>query len=46
VILSAQGTFDTPRVFAAIFVLVMMGIGLFGALAWLEKWATPWRRHD
>jgi NitT/TauT family transport system permease protein len=46
VILSAQGTFDTPRVFAAIFVLVMMGIGLFGALAWLEKRATPWRRHD
>ncbi|MDB5772696.1 MAG: transporter, permease component [Burkholderia sp.] len=46
VILSAQGTFDTPRVFAAIFVLVAMGIGLFGALAWLEKWATPWRQHD
>jgi NitT/TauT family transport system permease protein len=46
VILSAQGTFDTPRVFAAIFVLVVMGIGLFGALSWLERWATPWRRHD
>jgi NitT/TauT family transport system permease protein len=46
VILSAQGTFDTPRVFAAIFVLVIMGIALFGALAWLEKWATPWRRHN
>lgn len=46
VILSAQGTFDTPRVFAAIFVLVVMGIGLFGALVWLEKRATPWRRHD
>jgi NitT/TauT family transport system permease protein len=45
VILSAQGTFDTPRVFAAIFVLVAMGIGLFGLLAWLEKRATPWRRH-
>jgi NitT/TauT family transport system permease protein len=45
VILSAQGTFDTPRVFAAIFVLVIMGIALFGALAWLERRATPWRRH-
>jgi NitT/TauT family transport system permease protein len=44
VILSAQGTFDTPRVFAAIFVLVIMGIGLFGLLAWLEKRATPWRQ--
>lgn len=46
VILSAQGTFDTPRVFAAIFVLVIMGIALFGLLAWLEKRATPWRQHD
>lgn len=45
VILSAQGTFDTPRVFAAIVVLVIMGIALFGLLAWLERAATPWRRH-
>lgn len=46
VILSAQGTFDTARVFAAIFLLVVMGIGLFGLLAWVEKHATPWRTHD
>ncbi|MET0963092.1 MAG: ABC transporter permease [Noviherbaspirillum sp.] len=46
VILSAQGTFDTPRVFAAIIVLVAMGIALFGALAWLERAATPWRRQE
>ncbi len=46
VILSAQGTFDTPRVFAAIIVLVVMGIALFGALAWLERAATPWRRQE
>jgi NitT/TauT family transport system permease protein len=45
VILSAQGTFDTPRVFAAIFMLVIMGIAMFGLLAWLEKRATPWRKH-
>jgi len=44
VILTAQGTFDTTRVFAAIFVLVVMGIGMFGSLAWLEKHATPWHR--
>jgi NitT/TauT family transport system permease protein len=44
VILSAQGTFDTPRVFAAIFVLVVMGVGLFGLLAWSEKHAMPWRQ--
>jgi NitT/TauT family transport system permease protein len=46
VILSAQGSFDTARVFAAITVLVMMGILLFGALAWLERRATPWRVHE
>ena len=45
VILSAQGTFDTPRVFAAIILLVIMGIALFGALVWLERAATPWRRR-
>ncbi|MEN3363254.1 MAG: NitT/TauT family transport system permease protein [Burkholderiales bacterium] len=45
VILSAQGTFDTTRVFASIFVLVFMGIGMFGFLAWLERRATPWRKH-
>jgi NitT/TauT family transport system permease protein len=45
VILSAQGTFDTPRVFAAIILLVIMGIALFGALVWLERAATPWKRR-
>jgi NitT/TauT family transport system permease protein len=44
VIMSAQGTFDTPRVFAAMFLLSLMGIVLFGALAWLEKRAMPWRQ--
>jgi NitT/TauT family transport system permease protein len=46
VILSAQGTFDTPRVFAAMFLLALMGIILFGLLAWAEKRATPWRRPE
>ncbi|MDO8299625.1 ABC transporter permease [Lacisediminimonas sp.] len=44
VIMSAQGTFDTPRVFAAMILLSLMGIVLFGALAWLEKHAMPWRQ--
>lgn len=43
VILSAQGTFDTTRVFAAVIVLAMMGLGLYGALAWAERQLTPWR---
>jgi NitT/TauT family transport system permease protein len=46
VILSAQGTFDTTRVFAAIFMLAIMGIAMFGFVAWLEQRATPWRRKD
>lgn len=43
VIMSAQGTFDTPRVFAALFILALMGMLLYGALVWLEEHATPWR---
>ncbi len=43
VIMSAQGTFDTPRVFAALFLLALMGVGLYGALVWFERWATPWK---
>lgn len=43
VILSAQGTFDTTRVFAAVVVLAIMGLGLYGALAWAERRLTPWR---
>ncbi|CAM3755507.1 ABC transporter permease [Bordetella sputigena] len=46
VIMTAQGTFDTVRVFAALFVLAFIGLALFGALAWLERRATPWRRHQ
>lgn len=46
VIMSAQGTFDTARVFAAMFLLSLMGIVLFGMLAWMEKRATPWRKVE
>ena len=44
VIMSAQGTFDTVRVFAALFLLAVMGLVLYGALAWIERRATPWRQ--
>jgi NitT/TauT family transport system permease protein len=43
IIMSAQGTFDTPRVFAALFILALMGMLLYGALVWFERRATPWR---
>jgi NitT/TauT family transport system permease protein len=42
VILAAQGTFDTARVFAAIGVLAVMGIVLFWAVASAERLAIPW----
>jgi len=43
VILSAQGTFDTARVFAAVLLLAVMGLLLYGAVAWVERRATRWR---
>lgn len=43
VILSAQGTFDTTRVFAAVLMLALMGLGLYGAIALAERKLTPWR---
>ncbi len=42
VILSAQGTFDTARVFAAVLLLAIMGMLLFAGLARVERWALPW----
>ncbi len=42
VILSAQGMFDTARVFAAILVLAAMGVALFWLIAFLERLAIPW----
>lgn len=43
VIMSAQGTFDTVRVFAALFILALLGLALYGALVWVERRAMPWR---
>lgn len=42
VILSAQGMFDTTRVFAALVVLAVMGVGLFWAIVWVERRCIPW----
>jgi NitT/TauT family transport system permease protein len=41
-ILTAQGSFDTPRVFAAIFILSVLGVGLIAALDFVERLALPW----
>ncbi len=42
VILSAQGMFDIPRVFAAITVLAVLGVLLFWAIVWAERRSIPW----
>jgi NitT/TauT family transport system permease protein len=42
VILSAQGMFDTPRVFAAITILAVLGVALVGAVGVAERLALPW----
>lgn len=46
VILSAQGNFDTARVFAALLLLGAIGVALIAILGAVEKWAMPWRRAD
>ncbi len=43
VIMSAQGTFDTVRVFAALLLLALIGLLLYGAVVLLERILTPWR---
>lgn len=42
VILTAQGTFDTPRVFAAIVILAILGVFLIYILDVLERLSLPW----
>jgi NitT/TauT family transport system permease protein len=42
VIMSAQGAFDTTRVFAALLILAVVGTVLFYALEALERAALPW----
>ncbi|MFG1343358.1 ABC transporter permease [Xanthobacter autotrophicus DSM 431] len=46
VILTAQGMFDTPRVFAAILILAVMGVGLIALIDAAERRALPWRRRQ
>jgi NitT/TauT family transport system permease protein len=46
VIMSAQGMFDTVRVFAALLVLAVIGIALFGVVSRMERMSAPTRtRH-
>jgi ABC-type nitrate/sulfonate/bicarbonate transport system permease component len=40
----AASQFETARVFASIFILAFMGVGLFAVVALLERLLLPWRR--
>jgi NitT/TauT family transport system permease protein len=46
VILTAQGVFDTPRVFAAITLLAVLGVALVGAVSVIERIALPWHHSS
>lgn len=49
VLQKANGTFDLPLMFAALFVLSMIGVLLFLVLELVERWLMPWhasQRHD
>ncbi len=41
----AASQFETARVFAAIFILAFMGVGLFVSVTLLERILLPWRRY-
>jgi NitT/TauT family transport system permease protein len=42
VIMSAQGAFETTRVFAALLILSVIGTVLFYLLEWAERLLLPW----
>jgi NitT/TauT family transport system permease protein len=42
VIMAGQGAFDTPRVFAAILLLSILGTVLFRAIEFIERRVIPW----
>jgi NitT/TauT family transport system permease protein len=46
VILTAQGTFDTPRVFAAIAILALLGVVLIATIEAIERIALPWHHSS
>jgi NitT/TauT family transport system permease protein len=46
VILTAQGQFDTPRVFAALFLLAIVGVVLIESISLLERYAMPWKHRS
>ena len=44
--LYANGRLQISLVFAAIFCLTLLGLGLFGLMTLLERYAMPWRQYQ
>ena len=42
----SAGQFETPLTFAAVVLLALIGLGLFGAIAVAERLALPWTRRS
>lgn len=38
--------FQTPRLYAAVVIAALLGIGLFALVSVVERWALPWRRSE
>jgi NitT/TauT family transport system permease protein len=41
-LLTSTGTLDGPLVWAALLVLIGMGMALFAIVSWVERLAIPW----
>ena len=42
-ITAARGQFDTALVFVAVAALVVMAMGMYGTVAWLERQLLSWK---
>ena len=40
-----RGQYDTSLVFVSVFTLIVMALGLYGVVAWLEKKLLVWQEH-
>ena len=46
IIVNSQFTMDTPPIFAALIVVSVIGVALFGAVALVERAAMPWHEQE
>jgi NitT/TauT family transport system permease protein len=46
IIVNSQFTMDTPPIFAALIVISVLGVALYGAVALVERVAMPWHEGN